>query len=373
MTIKGFSEPKRIPRIGKIYLGIKKSNGNKEYPSAVDYFVVRPDGVNTSETAAQAFHETYGPEPRELTIAFPSNDPEDFMPQYLASYHGGGGRSELWCKGNGETARRMDGQGGYVEIDCLYQDCPIFQQKKCKPLTRLLFLLPDVAGIGIWELDTTSYYSAQNLGSSVHLYRQMMGGRISMIPMTLRIIPQSVNPEGTIKTVYVLDLQLENVKWRDMINRLPRLELTDAAKIVEPSDEMPDDLYVEDSLVTEQDIQRTPSPTNHRPPQAARSSRPQSSTPPQPEPSTQTNEDVKDIFGTVAETEVKPNRRGEEVARLKLATHDGEMVEAMTIDPELVSSIKGIGGGQVVCIQTIPSQQWSNRLQLVKLEFDPAM
>ena len=71
MTIKGFSEPKRIPRIGKIYLGIKKSNGNKEYPSAVDYFVVRPDGVNTSETAAQAFHETYGPEPRELTIAFP--------------------------------------------------------------------------------------------------------------------------------------------------------------------------------------------------------------------------------------------------------------------------------------------------------------
>ena len=362
MAIKGFSEPKRIPRIGKIYLGIKRSNGNKEYPSAVDYFVVRADGGNTSETAAQAFHETYGPEPRELTIAFPSNDPEDFMPQYLASYRGGGGRSELWCKGNGETARRMDGQGGYVDIDCLYQDCPMFQQKKCKPLTRLLFLLPDVAGIGIWELDTTSYYSAQNLGSSVHLYRQMMGGRISMIPMTLRVVPQSVNPEGTMKTVYVLDLQLENVKWRDVIHRLPRLELTESAKIVEPSDDMPDDLYVEDSLVTDKDIQHTPTP-----------SRPQRSTSPQPEPSTTMNEDRDDIYGTVAETEVKPNRRGEEVARLKLATHDGEIVEAMTIDPDLVSSIKSIGGGQVVCIQTIPSQQWSNRLQLVKLEFDPAM
>ena len=369
--IHGFSEPKRIPRIGKIYLGVKRSNGTKDYPSAVDYFVVRADGGNTSEDAARAFHEAYGPEPREITIAFPSDDPENFMPQYLASYHGGGGRSELWCKGDGLKARRMDGQGGYVEMDCLYQDCPIYQQKKCKPLTRLLFLLPDVEGIGVWELDTTSYFSAQNLGSSVQLIRQLTRGRIAMIPLKLRLIPQSVSPEGTTKTVYVLDLQLVNVKLMELLNRIPTLELAESTQLVEPSDDMPDDLFIDSSLVTDNDIQHAPTTSQRQ--QSTQASRPQRSTPPQPEPSTQTDDDVKDIFGTVAETEVKPNRRGEEVARLKLATHDGEMVEAMTIDPELVSSIKGIGGGQVVCIQAIPSQQWSNRLELVKLEFDPAM
>ncbi|WP_258111895.1 hypothetical protein [Alicyclobacillus sp. SP_1] len=257
--IKGFSEPKRLPRMGKIYLGLKQEHqSGKSYPVATDYFVVRADGVNTSEEAAKAFHEVYGETPKDITIAFPSDDPEVFMPQYLSAYRGAVGRSELWCKGDGERARRADDQGGYVDVPCWYKDCPIFREKKCKPLTRLLFLLPDVPGIGIWEIDTTSYFGSQNLTACVQMVRQLTRGRIAMIPLKLRVVPQTVSPDGKAKTVYVLDLKLEDIKIRELIHRLPTLELD--APIVEVSEEMPDDLYIEDNLVRDADIQAAKAP-----------------------------------------------------------------------------------------------------------------
>jgi hypothetical protein len=252
--IKGFSEPKRITRVGKIYLGMKKENSQgKEYPTATDYFFVRADGVNTSQAAAEAFYNVYGSEPKEITVAFPSDDPENFMPQYLASYRGGGGRHELYCKGDGENAGRADGNGGITNISCLYRDCPIYIEGKCKELTRLLFLLPEVEGIGVWELDTTSYHSAQNLVSSVELIRKLTRGRIAMIPLKLRVVPKVVNPDGRTKTVFILDLKLENIRLIDLLNRIPQLGAEDPMQLVEPinHNEMPDDLYVESNVVTD--------------------------------------------------------------------------------------------------------------------------
>ena len=372
--IHGFSEPKRIPRIGKIYLGVKReNNGGKSFPSAVDYFVVRADGGNTSEDAARAFHEVYGPEPREITIAFPSDHPENFMPQYLASYHGGGGRSELWCKGDGLKARRMDGQGGYVEMDCLYQDCPIYQQKKCKPLTRLLFLLPNVEGIGVWELDTTSYFSAQNLGSSVQLIRQLTRGRIAMIPLQLRVIPQSVSPEGTMKTVYVLDLQLTNIKLMELLNRIPTLELAESTQLVEQSDEMPDDLYVESNLVTDKDIQHAPAPAQKAQSRIAPSKNQSNDEPASSVPPEKTNEDVGDnVIGSVAETKIKKTEQGY-VGRITVASVTDELIEALTGDVDVLSVLKTVKDGDLVALKTRPSEQWTNKLEIVALELNPAM
>ncbi len=259
--IKGFSEPKRIPRVGKIYLGIKKGANGKEYPAATDYFVVRADGTTTWDRAADAFHAVYGENPREITVAFPSDDPEAFMPQYLCSYHGGGGKNELWCKGDGEEARRADGAGGHTQIPCLYKECPIYQAGKCKEVTRILFLLPEVEGIGVWELSTTSYYSSQNLLGSINLIRHVTRGKIAMIPLTLRIIPQVVNPDGKTKTVYVLDLKLENIKLMDLLVRIPQLGSEEPMQLIEPiREEMPDDLFIDSSLVTEEDISPSPSP-----------------------------------------------------------------------------------------------------------------
>lgn len=358
--IKGFSEPKRIPRVGKIYLGVKSQSGSgKEYPTATDYFVVRADGVNTSESAAQAFYKAYGPEPREITIAFPSNDPENFMPQYLAAYRGGGGRSELWCKGDGEVAGRADGQGGYTPIPCQYRDCPIYMDGKCKELTRVIFLLPDVEGIGCWELDTTSYHSAQNLVGSIQLIRQITRGQISMIPLTLRVVPKVVNPDGRTKTVYVLDLKLENIKLMDLLTKIPQLGSGEPMQLVEPVNdhEMPDDLYVNDNLVTDADVQGTGQPVPTQP-----------STPP-PFQDDETLSDVnEDGVAAVSDISWKPyNNDAHGIALVKLADVSGELVEVITTEPQFTQTLKGLRPGAAVRYKCAESQRFAKRKEFTDL------
>jgi hypothetical protein len=379
MTIKGFSEPKRIPRVGKIYLGMKTQNDNgKTYPTATDYFLVRSDGVNTSDGAAEAFYKAYGPEPREITVAFPSDDPDNFMPQYLASYRGGGGRHELWCKGDGIVARRADGAGGYTEMQCEYRDCPIFQEGKCKELTRLLFLLPEVEGIGVWELDTTSYHSAQNLVSSIQLIRQLTRGKIAMIPLKLRVVPKVVNPDGRTKTIYVLDLKLENIKLMDLLNRIPQLGVDEPMQLVEPinHNEMPDDLYIESTVVTDADINRVETqgvevaPAN-RPPQTNRTERtapPSGRTRSQERivDDAQITDDTADdadihAFCTVA---FKKHTNDQYVALVKLASQKGEVVEVVTTDWPLLTKLKTVKEGQTVRCKWELSQQFVNRKEI---------
>lgn len=365
--IKGFSEPKRIPRVGKIYLGVKTENDRgKQYPTATDYFVVRPDGVNTSEAAATAFYNVYGPEPREITVAFPSDDPENFMPQYLAAYRGGGGRHELWCKGDGENAGRADGNGGYTSIPCLYRDCPIYQEGKCKELTRLLFLLPDVEGIGVWELDTTSYHSAQNLVSSIQLIRQLTRGKIAMIPLKLRVVPKVVNPDGKTKTVYVLDLKLENIKLMDLLTRIPQLGMEEPMQLVEPinHNEMPDDLYVDKNLVNETDIQAANSPKTPTSDKAAVNHSNRSSTAPQPEKS-----GIPEDVAAVADIKFQPyGGQPEGIALLKLADyHMNEIVEVITTDPSYLQTLKSLQIGTAVHWDCVTSQRFKNRKELSSL------
>ncbi len=91
--IKGLSELRRLPRLGKIRLGIKRlAKSGKEQPAEVDYFVVPPEVA-----------KVYGERPKELLIMFPVEDVTQIFPQAYKWYGAGAG---LKCKGDGETAIR---------------------------------------------------------------------------------------------------------------------------------------------------------------------------------------------------------------------------------------------------------------------------
>lgn len=336
MPIKGHSDIRRIPRIGKIHLGMQQTShkSGNAYPVACDHFVVKAD-ESTSEAAANAFHAVYGQTPREMTIAFASDDPEDFFPQYLSSYKGGEGRYSLFCKGDGETAKRSDGSGGFREIPCLYQRCELFQSKKCKALGRLQFFLPDVPGIGVWGLDSTSYHSAVNLNSAIDLVRTLTGGLLKMIPLKLRLVPKVVNPDGHVKTVYVLDLRLEDVRLVDFLQRLPQLGEAKSPSVEPISlDEMPTDLYVEDNIVPETRIE---SGTEG------------------------------DVIGSFVEAQTRQNRTGALVALVKVATLQGEVVEAITDEAPIVGDLPLFAAGMTVRVKTVPSTRFANRLELLSI------
>lgn len=208
MPIKDVSNARRIPRLGKIKLGIKvQGQGQYSYPKATDYFVV-PDEVKT----------VFGDKPKKLKIMFPSDDPEEIAPQYLRCYgitHG------LVCWGTGYQAhRKIDKVTGelagrnttdwqWQEIDCVTQDCPEYGTR-CRPIMNLIFAIIGVPGLGIWQIDTSSFYSIRNINSCLALIQKATGGRLAFIPLNLSLMPQDVFPPGVKKkNVYILNLQTE--------------------------------------------------------------------------------------------------------------------------------------------------------------------
>lgn len=265
MPIKGLSDRGRLPRVGKIRLGIKRDKGNDvTYPVAVDYFVVNED-ENTPAAAARAFKEVYGNTPRELDIAFPPiplpylEAREQVFPQNYEQYGKGTG---LKCRGDGVTALRLFVESGTGlatkrEVQCLTPDHCQYVRKMgrgadakpdCGASAHLLILLPKVQGIGVWQIDTGSVIGIQGVNSELNLLQLARGGSLQGpwllggIPLKLALRPVEVAPDGRKKTVHVL-----TIRYNGAIADLRRVPAQAGADVLPPP--VPDD-----------DI-----PTDHRP------------------------------------------------------------------------------------------------------------
>ena len=224
MPIKGLTDRRRLPRVGKIHLGEKRvsERSGREYPVATDYFVCPPE-----------VEEVVGRQPTALNIIFPSDDHEQVMPTYYKAYSNVRGKV---CQGDGETARRLvdvdamhrDDATGEIfypvagrdtkraewqtGIPCPGMDCPYYArnpdatQKLCREIMNLMFVLADVPGLGVWQLDTSSYHGIVNLHSGLEFARAAFGSVVG-IPFRLSLEPMEVAPDGMKKTVQVLHLR----------------------------------------------------------------------------------------------------------------------------------------------------------------------
>ena len=112
----------------------------------------------------------------------------------------------------------------------------------------LQFLLPEVPGIGIYQLDTSSFNSIRNVYGAVELIRAKLG-RIAMVPLTLTLEEMQVTPlpTGATKTVHVLNLRcdctLEALAAYHANAGPDRLVGFDGRELPAPDDEVPEDFY----------------------------------------------------------------------------------------------------------------------------------
>ena len=90
-------------------------------------------------------------------------------------------------------------------MPCNPDRCPCYRQGYCRRVMNLQFLLPDCPGFGVYQLDTGSLYSIVNINSSLKLIHGICG-RLSMIPLSLKLGEQDVMVEGKKKTIRVLSL-----------------------------------------------------------------------------------------------------------------------------------------------------------------------
>lgn len=249
MPISGFSDRVRLERLGKIRLGRRvpsQRNPEQTYPQATPYFVCPPE-----------IQKVYGETPTEMhPIMFPTDNPDDWMSQFYRCYSMSYG---LICMGDGVTANQRtdlatgavvdrntkEGNWEWKEISCEGEDCPLFISRQCRPMMRLQFLLPDVPGLGVWELVTSSRHSRLNIQSTIHLIRSMAGGRIKMIPLTLSLEDQEATPKGEKKkTIHIVHLK-HDLKLGDFL-RLASQPIAERFQLASPTGQTPETAAAED-------------------------------------------------------------------------------------------------------------------------------
>ncbi|MCK9196013.1 MAG: hypothetical protein M0P16_03440 [Syntrophales bacterium] len=253
--IKDLSDKRRLPRLGKIRLGVKavSAKGGKEYPREVNYFVVPPE-----------VEKVYGDKPTELDVMFPLNDIESVFPQ---SYKWYGGSRGLKCIGNGECAMRLDEKTQSMrERPC---PCELLEQGVCQRRAHLMVMLPKVSMGGIYQFDMGSYHSIIDINSGLD-FVQALVGRFAMVPLKLRRVPRETNANGK-KTIHyplqivLTDADVESVNGlrddnRRVLTAASRLALAppedcnpqfdDAATVVVEDDAIPAIPYGNNSSVS---------------------------------------------------------------------------------------------------------------------------
>lgn len=220
MAIKGLSEARRLPRLGKIRLGKKeKTKAGVEYPKEVDYFILDPQTPSKEENQKilDIFHRKYGEEPKQIPIMFPIGDPDVIFSQFYKRY---GSSTSLKCQGNGEEAKCMhkdfaDGlkvigeDGGLPVVKCEGKECKFQKGKReCSKVATLQVLLPELPGAGVWQITTGSINSIINVNSCLaHIVA--MAGRFHMIPLILERREIETAHDGKKRKHYVLQIDMK--------------------------------------------------------------------------------------------------------------------------------------------------------------------
>jgi len=227
MPIKNLTNIRRLPRLGKIQLGIKvktntpckckakavdknplkdcmlcKGTGFLHRPKEVDYFVLPKE-----------LQKLFDAQPKELPIMFPIENAEIFFQQWYKCY----GFNVLKCKGDGANAMTWDEKKeGMITIAC---PCEKLDTGLCRRVAILQFLLPDVPGAGVWQISTTSRNSIIDINSSIHYIRSICG-RVRMIPLVLKREPIKTQrvEKGVQKSGlhFTLKIDMANVSLRQL-------------------------------------------------------------------------------------------------------------------------------------------------------------
>jgi hypothetical protein len=176
---------RRIREVGRIRIGVQAdTRSGRKAPKKLDRFRF----TSTDKSALEAIAKVYGGtvEPwenngsaqwevitpaTELRIALPPDPADMAWSQWY----------ETWAKGF--CQKRCDGQRDIIRdrgCDCDPED------RTCKPTSRLSVLLPDVAALGVWRLESHGYYAAVELAGAIELIAQMAGVH-SVIPARLRL------------------------------------------------------------------------------------------------------------------------------------------------------------------------------------------
>lgn len=177
--------------VGRIRLGVKVASSNGMRPAKLDTLRFTSPRRELIERVAELYGgkaETWQP-PKgnsqwqvittatQVPVMVPPQDPAES--QWL----------EMWSKGG--CLRRCDGRTERISgKPCMCDPDP--QERDCKMHTRVNVLLEEVPGIGVWRVDTGSFYAATELPTTARILAEAKG----LIPGKLILDQRTVTRGG---------------------------------------------------------------------------------------------------------------------------------------------------------------------------------
>lgn len=156
---------------------------------------------------------------------FPPAAPELFFAQWYKRY---GVSTLVKCKGDGEIATSTpdfakglekigEDERGFIQVKCLGPECPYQKGDKpqCSRMASLQIILPDLVGMGVWQINTGSYNSIVNMNSAIDWLRGLCG-RYAMIPITLMRVETDIQYEGRKTKHYILQVDQQSFSIGDI-------------------------------------------------------------------------------------------------------------------------------------------------------------
>lgn len=194
---------RRVHEIGRIRLGEKDDNR----PRALSTFRFTSPRQDLLTRAAELFGGTVTPWNSQWQVVTDADALDVLVPPEDVSF------SQWWEQWTaGGCSRRCDGVREAINDE----PCPCVRDgvRVCEPITRLSVILPAFAVFGVWRVESSSWYAAGELQSSVGLALQLAERSGALSAATLRIERRAVkrpNEPARRFVVPVLDVRLSAV------------------------------------------------------------------------------------------------------------------------------------------------------------------
>ncbi len=195
------------PILGRISIGKVVERNGKRLPEKDDQFTITSQVQNKEGWLAHPFDEGFrkeqGGKIRTIPIRLLFNDPDlNFRAEY-SLFDRDTGRP--LCVGNGETAKGVTAEG-IKSLPCPSPDgCALAKGGRCKPYGRLNVCIGDDDPLGSFIFRTTGFNSIRTLVARLQYFRAISGGRLSCLPLELRLRGKSTRQShGT--PIYYVDI-----------------------------------------------------------------------------------------------------------------------------------------------------------------------
>ena len=199
---------RRLAEVGRIRLGEQvTTRSGKKAPAKLTRFRFTSPSAEIIDQAANLYGGTpndwsapSGPQREVVTEA--TSIPVLIPPGDMAFSQW----YEMWSGGG--CQKRCDGRFD-IQRDRACDCDP--DARECKPTTRVSMVLPEMAGVGLWRVETHGFYAATELGATVELLQSLAPGRL--VPGRLRLDARTVKrtvdgkPQTRNYVVPVLDIE----------------------------------------------------------------------------------------------------------------------------------------------------------------------